>query len=797
MNNTFSQDGKNDASQGGGAMDQLSSPQLRTRFRLNLRVKLPLVVISLLFLSFLGVTILSVNISRKTLTETLTNNLATEAVLQAESIRSHLTWTRSMAIDLGTVAEAIDLDKETSKAAIAQMLSKNEQVVGSTIAYEPYRFDAENKYWAPYYSRNVDGSLQFSQLGTPEYNYPIQDWYKRAKDANGIILSPPYFDAGGGNIWMVTWSVPFYSDSGQLSGIATTDIAFSQTQEIVQRIVVGKRGYAFLIDQNGAILGIGEQGGQYKIMEDSLLFPDSSEDSTAWSELIAEMINGKAGFKDLVDPQGNAMFVAYEPIGMDTGWSLGLAYPQEELFQPALQLQNNLISLSLIVLVIASIALFFFSQSITRPLQKITTWAASIAQRQNDPDVNQIVEPLHIHTNDEIEDLAETFNQMSDELSQAFSTLEKRVQERTTALSSVAEVSTAASTILETDKLLQQVVDLAKERFSFYHAHIYLLDATGTSLVLSSGAGAIGQQMVAKGHSIPLDREQSLVARAAREKKGVTVNDVTTEPNFLPNPLLPDTHSELAVPLMVGDKLLGVFDVQSDVVGRFTESDIAVQTTLASQVASAVQNTRLYSETLEAQKLTRSVIDSTDDWIFIKDQEHRYQLVNQGYANSLHIPIADFIGRNDLELGFPEELVKGNPEKGIRGFWADDRSVMDGGVPKQIPDDFVTIDGKIRVFDTVKVPLRDADNKVWGVLAFARDMTERRRLEELNRKRASQQEAINTITQRIQSATSVESALQIAARELGHALGQRQTLVSIEPAALSGNGSDKSSKESV
>jgi PAS domain S-box-containing protein len=281
------------------------------------------------------------------------------------------------------------------------------------------------------------------------------------------------------------------------------------------------------------------------------------------------------------------------------------------------------------------------------------------------------------------------------------------------------------------------------------------------------------------------------VARAARERKGVTVNDVTQEPDFLPNPLLPGTRSELAVPMMVGENVIGVFDVQSDLVGRFTEADVSVQTTLAAQIASAIQNARSFEQTQaallqskEAQQLTSDVIDSTDDWIFIKDQDHRYRLVNRGYAKSLHIPKADFIGKNDLDLGFPEELVKGNPEKGISGFWADDRAVMDSGVSKNIPNDVVTIDGEIRVLDTVKIPLRNADNNVWGVLAFARDMTERRRLEELTRHRAEQQETLNLISQKILSTTSVEDALKITARELGHALGQKPTLAMLEPSAL-------------
>jgi putative methionine-R-sulfoxide reductase with GAF domain len=176
------------------------------------------------------------------------------------------------------------------------------------------------------------------------------------------------------------------------------------------------------------------------------------------------------------------------------------------------------------------------------------------------------------------------------------STLEERVAARTKDLATVAEVSTATATILRVDQLLQAVVDLTKERFNLYHAHIYLLDERGGTLVLASGAGKTGRQMVANGHSIPLSREQSLVARAARERKGVTVNDVTQAPDFLPNPLLPATRSELAVPMVVGDMIIGVFDIQSDQVGRFTDTDINIQTTLAAQVATSVQNVRSFEQ---------------------------------------------------------------------------------------------------------------------------------------------------------------------------------------------------------
>jgi PAS domain S-box-containing protein len=409
--------------------------------------------------------------------------------------------------------------------------------------------------------------------------------------------------------------------------------------------------------------------------------------------------------------------------------------------------------------------------------------------------------------------------------------------------------------------LLQKVVDLTKDRFNLYHAHIYLLSEIGDMLNLVAGAGEVGRHMVAEGWSIPFEQEQSLVARAARTQQGVTINDVRQDSGFLPNPLLPDTRSEMAVPMIVGDQVLGVLDVQADEVDRFTAEDVRIQTTLASQVAVALQNTRLFAEqqqsglllrervkslkclndigrkieetpsipellhwvtrripqamqypelckvaiefedqtygsseamklpaqmthglyiggarmgrvyiayteahdflneesallggtatrlsvyfenrrlfeqtqaalddARQSQELLRSVIDATPDWIFIKDQEHRYRLVNQGYAKALHLSPDDFIGQNDLELGFPEELVKGNPEQNIRGFWADDRLVMDSGETQVYTNDPTTVDGEMHIFHTIKTPLRDAEGNVWGVLAFARDVTERERL---------------------------------------------------------------------
>jgi PAS domain S-box-containing protein len=176
----------------------------------------------------------------------------------------------------------------------------------------------------------------------------------------------------------------------------------------------------------------------------------------------------------------------------------------------------------------------------------------------------------------------------------------------------VAQVSTAALNILDTTELLQRVVDLTKERFGLYHAHIYLLDEISQTLILAAGAGEVGRKMVAEGWSIPLKREQSLVAGAARTRQGVIVNDVRVAPDWLPNPLLPDTRSELAVPLIASGRVLGVLDVQSEEEGHFTGDDIRIQTTLAAQIAVALENARLFEQAEKADTLLHERVKELD-----------------------------------------------------------------------------------------------------------------------------------------------------------------------------------------
>jgi PAS domain S-box-containing protein len=135
------------------------------------------------------------------------------------------------------------------------------------------------------------------------------------------------------------------------------------------------------------------------------------------------------------------------------------------------------------------------------------------------------------------------------------------------------------------------------------------------------------------------------------------------------------------------------------------------------------------AELQQTQQLLQQVIDSTPDWIFVKDFEHRFLLVNQSFAQAQGILPTDMHGHVDSEFWRPE-LCEGDPAKGIRGFHADDRAAFQGQMVRNERDLATVQDGSLRIFDTYKGPLRRPDGQIYGVLCYSRDMTEQRVVEE-------------------------------------------------------------------
>lgn len=236
--------------------------------------------------------------------------------------------------------------------------------------------------------------------------------------------------------------------------------------------------------------------------------------------------------------------------------------------------------------------------------------------------------------------------------------LSEQNEKRAYEMEAVAEMSTTTSTVLDPDRLLQTIVDLTKERFGLYHAHIYLASDSWQTLMLAAGAGDAGRQMVAQQPAIAFDDSNSLVARCARERKAVVVSDVRSDPGFLPNALLPDTRAELAVPMIVGDRVLGVFDVQSDRVSGFGDKDAGIYTTLASQVAVALQNARLYVE--QAATLTQLRELDRLKSSFLANMSHELRTPLNSILGFADVVLAELDGPLTENMGTDLQLIQKN-----------------------------------------------------------------------------------------------------------------------------------------
>lgn len=201
---------------------------------------------------------------------------------------------------------------------------------------------------------------------------------------------------------------------------------------------------------------------------------------------------------------------------------------------------------------------------------------------------------------DEIGTLQKGFNSMITRLEGLVGNLEARVEDRTRDLQIAADVSKQITTVMDLNTLLRQVVDLTKTSFNLYQVSIFLFMPDKQILQLEAASGSTGEQMLSERKQFRLSDTVGLVPKAARSRDAVLINDVTASLDHFPNPLLPETKSELALPMVSGKLLLGVLDLQSNQLDRFSPDDLRTLTTLAEQIAVAIRNAQLFTQAQDA-----------------------------------------------------------------------------------------------------------------------------------------------------------------------------------------------------
>ncbi len=268
------------------------------------------------------------------------------------------------------------------------------------------------------------------------------------------------------------------------------------------------------------------------------------------------------------------------------------------------QVNNNQL-LGLLVTALATIAAVFFAQAISRPVTEMEAAARRMA-------AGNLETRVTVTSEDDIGRLGETLNLLADRLQTSLQEMEDRIQSRTADLArrnaqiqAAAEVGRAANQIRDIERLLPQVTELISERFGFYHVGIFLLDARGEYAVLRAANSMGGQRMLARGHKLRVG-QVGIVGYVTGNRKARIALDVGEDAVYFDNPDLPNTRSEMAVPLMVRDELLGALDIQSTQPNAFTQDDVEVIQVLADQLSIAIANARLFAENQRALEEIRT-----------------------------------------------------------------------------------------------------------------------------------------------------------------------------------------------
>ena len=394
-----------------------------------------------------------------------------------------------------------------------------------------------------------------------------------------------------------------------------------------------------------------------------------------------------------------------------------------------LQIQSVLVS-GLAILLASGLALLF-AKSISDPLGQLMDSFSKVEK-------GDLTTRAPVISSDEVSQLAIYFNRMVARLQELQSDLEKKVDERTSQLKAINEVGRVATSILDPDELLKRVVNLITEEFGYYYSAIYLIDQTGQWCELKEATGEEGKVFRDSKHRVEITN-MNIIGKAIRTRQAQTSLNTSEQVVQFNNPLLPYTRSELSLPLLVGDQILGALDVHSSGEAAFNEQDIETLQNMANQVAISLDNARLFQETRQGLNEMRNI---------------QKQYLREAWIDS-NLPQ----GGVSLALGEETEVGKANIVE----------------VPIALRDQIIgqlTLEGE----DTLSV---EDKNWIQAIATQTALALENARLLEESQSAAMREKFVTEITNKIWASTSIDGVLQTAVQELGQILDATEATIEV------------------
>lgn len=404
------------------------------------------------------------------------------------------------------------------------------------------------------------------------------------------------------------------------------------------------------------------------------------------------------------------------PVGFQQ--TIRFLFDEVSTFQIFRDLQFQSIALSILVLLLGGGFSYFATRSISDPVKELIATFQKIEQ-------GDLKQRVPVTAMDELATVAMHFNRMVTRLEVLQSTLEQQVKDRTRQLTATIEVGRVASSILDPDQLLGKVANLITEQFNYYYAAIYILDPSEKWAELREATGQAGSVLKQNRHRLEV-AGRSMVATCIRDRAPRISQNPAEEKFKLENPLLPYTRSEIALPLIVGDRVLGALDVHSTRPADFGTDVIDTMQNMAGQVAIALENARLFQEAQQSINELRSI---------------QKQYLFEGWTS-----VRSYNEDLEYAIGEPTEAASQILESSIN-------------LRDQVLG-LITIEGR-EEWTPEQQSLVDA---VTGQAAIA---LENARLVSESRQIAMRERTLAEINSRIWSSPSIDSILQTVVRELG------------------------------
>jgi GAF domain-containing protein/HAMP domain-containing protein len=612
-------------------------------------------------------------------------------------------------------------------------------------------------------------NIDLANIVPPDFDVTGRVWYVDAAPQNNperkVVWSTPYQDAALNGL-VITTSVPVYDAKNRFQGVAAMDVQLTQITNIVANIQVGKTGYAFLIDGGNRLMALPEQGhADFGITDPTQNLGQIMDNATlpaAPVELfeILNQVGAVEGGVFNIALNGSERFVAFQQIP-EVNYKLVIVVPANELLTETTivssQIQQetrNTIAISLFLIIgifiLASGASLAIGNRLTIPLQSITQVANEIIAGNFDA-------KAEVETKDEIGTLSTTLNSMTANIKDLVQSLEQRVQERTAELQeslqknerrgkqyeAIAKVAQAINTTQNLQELLPHISQVISQKFGFYHVGIFLTDVANQYAVLAAANSEGGKRMLKRGHQLKIG-EQGIVGYVTASRKPRIALDIGSDAVYFNNPDLPETRSEMALPLIVANQIIGALDVQSTEANAFTNEDVEALSTLADQVSAAIQNARLYEQTqkslAEAEAVSRQYF--TETW---KQLSHENKVAGYRYTPAGATRI------NENQLAEIERTDRKNITVPIiiRGQTIGELAVL---VPRQ---------------ENIKIDQMDLIHAVADRVGI---FAENARLFDETARRAEREHLVSDITAKIRSTNDPREMLETAIRELREAL---------------------------